>query len=296
MPFRPMLAAKVKRLEDLRYPLLASAKLDGIRATMSDGTLFSRTMKPIPNRAIQKYFGELSSMLNYLDGELIIGEHNTHVYRRTVSGVMSHEGDPMPDLTWYVFDQCRTVEPFHLRLARAAMRITGAHSSTAVRVLNHHSVNTPEQVLSMHEAMVAQGHEGLILRDPEGLYKQGRSTPAEQGMIKVKMFSDSEAVVLNVVELMHNDNEATTSEIGLTKRSSHKANKRHSGMMGALQVRDIHTGVEFEIGTGFTEADRRELWVAPPIGNLVKYKYFAYGVKDKPRHPVFLGFRSPIDL
>jgi len=151
-------------------------------------------------------------------------------------------------------------------------------------------------VLSMHEAMVAQGHEGLILRDPEGLYKQGRSTPAEQGMIKVKMFSDSEAVVLNVVELMHNDNEATTSEIGLTKRSSHKANKRHSGMMGALQVRDIHTGVEFEIGTGFTEADRRELWVAPPIGNLVKYKYFAYGVKDKPRHPVFLGFRSPIDL
>jgi DNA ligase-1 len=56
------------------------------------------------------------------------------------------------------------------------------------------------------------------------------------------------------------------------------------------------TGVEFEIGTGFTEADRRELWVAPPIGNLVKYKYFAYGVKDKPRHPVFLGFRSPIDL
>ena len=147
--------------------------------------------------------------------------------------------------------------------------------------------------MASHEAMVAQGHEGLVLRDPEGLYKQGRSTLGEQGMIKVKMFSDSEAMILDTVELMHNDNEATVSEIGLTKRSSHKANKRASGMMGALQVRDIHSGVGFEIGTGFTEAERRAHW---PLGAIVKYKFFAYGVKDKPRHPVFLGFRDPIDL
>ena len=296
MPFRPMLAAKVKRLEDLRYPLLASAKLDGIRATMSDGKLFSRTMKPIPNRAVQKYFSEIASLVNCLDGELLVGAHDNNVYRRTVSAVMSHDGDPMPDLVWWIFDQVRTAETFEERLSRAAQRIYGKHDCTAVKILNHKYVHTPEEVLAHHAKMIDQGHEGLVLRDPEGLYKQGRSTLNEQGMIKVKMFSDSEAVVLNVVELMHNDNEATTSEIGLTKRSSHKANKRHSGMMGALQVRDCVTGVEFEIGTGFTEADRRELWVAPPIGNLVKYKYFAYGVKDKPRHPVFLGFRSPIDL
>jgi DNA ligase-1 len=32
------------------------------------------------------------------------------------------------------------------------------------------------------------------------------------------------------------------------------------------------------------------------IGKLVKYKYFAIGVKDAPRHPVFLGFRSKLDF
>ena len=296
MPFRPMLAAKAARLEDLRYPLLASAKLDGVRATFSDGKLFSRSMKPIPNRAIQKYFSELASVVNCLDGELLVGAHDNNVYRRTMSAVMSHDGDPMPDLVWWIFDQVRTNEPFEERLSRAAQRIYGKHDCTAVKILNHKYVHTPEEVLAHHAKMIDQGHEGLVLRDPQGQYKQGRSTLNEQGMIKVKVFNDSEAVVLGVVELMHNDNEQTVSEIGLSKRSSHKANKRGGGVMGALQVRDLKTGVEFEIGTGFTDADRLAMWVHPPVGELVKYKYFAYGVKDKPRHPVFLGYRAKIDL
>jgi DNA ligase-1 len=56
-------------------------------------------------------------------------------------------------------------------------------------------------------------------------------------------------------------------------------------------VRDWKTGVEFHVGTGFTAADRALMWAKPPIGETVKYKFFPVGVKDKPRHPVFLGFR-----
>ena len=56
------------------------------------------------------------------------------------------------------------------------------------------------------------------------------------------------------------------------------------------------TGVEFEIGTGFTAAEREALWLAPPIGKIVKYKFFPVGVKDRPRHPVFLGFREAEDM
>jgi len=296
MTFRPMLAAKAPRLEDLRYPLLASAKLDGIRATMHDGQLFSRSMKPIPNRAVQAYFSQLHEMCNYMDGELIVGKHDNNVYRRTMSAIMTHDGNPMPDVTWYIFDQARTVEPFKDRWARVGKRIMGNHTATAVVRLCHEVMDGPEDVLRYHAEVVAAGHEGLVLRDPAGLYKQGRSTLAEQGMIKVKMFSDSEAVVTSMVELMHNDNPQEVNEIGTMKRSSHKANKRHSGMMGALEVRDIKTGVCFEIGTGFTQAERIEMWAVPPIGMTVKYKFFAYGVKDRPRHPVFLGFRALPDL
>jgi len=296
MPFRPMLAAKAPKLEDLRYPLLASAKLDGVRATFSDGTLFSRAMKPIPNRAIQAYFKEIASSVNCLDGELIIGAHDNDVYRRTVSGVMSHEGDPMPDLVWWVFDQVRTSDGFAERLAHIQKRLGGAHTCTAVRALSHVEVHGPDDVAELHQTMINEGFEGLVLRDPRGAYKQGRSTLNEQGMVKVKMFQDSEAVVLGVLELLHNDNPQAVSEIGTMKRSSHKANKRASGRMGALSVRDNLTGVAFEIGTGFSDADRRAMWVEPPVGKIAKYKFFAGGVKDKPRFPVFLGWRSPMDI
>ena len=68
--------------------------------------------------------------------------------------------------------------------------------------------------------------------------------------------------------------------------------------LGALIVKDIKTQVEFSIGTGFDESLRKELWDNKEdiIGKVVKYKFFAYGAVDKPRHPVFLGFRDKKDM
>ena len=115
-------------------------------------------------------------------------------------------------------------------------------------------------------------------------------------LLKLKRFTDSEAVILDVVEEMANMNEATVDERGYTKRSSHQDNKVGKGRMGALLVRDLTTGVEFQIGTGFDAADRAEFWEQDMRGKIVKYKSFSIGVKDKPRFPSFLGLRSEIDL
>lgn len=113
----------------------------------------------------------------------------------------------------------------------------------------------------------------------------------------------AEAVVLGVTELMHNGNEAKTNALGHTERSHKKEGLSGSGVMGTLQVRDIKTGVEFEIGTGFTAAERQDIWrryhSARPFkepGWMCKYKHFPSGAKDKPRHPVFLGWRDNRDL
>jgi len=287
--FRPMLAATAKDLTALRYPLLASYKLDGIRAVMRDGVLMSRSMKPIPNRAVQEYFQRPT--LENFDGELIVGKHDNDVYRRTMSAVMSVHGDPTMDIQWFLFDKV-SPEMYTFR-SKQVWNVT-AHNPRVTPLL-HVWVKNADEVMAYHQQALADGYEGLILRDPAGRYKQGRSTLNEQGMLKVKMFDDSEAEILGFVELMHNANEATVSEIGLTKRSSHKANKVGTGKMGALKVRDIKTGVEFEIGTGFTDFDRCSQW-EHHIGKIVKYKFFPGGVKDKPRFPVFLGFRVAEDL
>jgi DNA ligase-1 len=68
--------------------------------------------------------------------------------------------------------------------------------------------------------------------------------------------------------------------------------------LGALVVRDLKTGVVFNIGTGFTAADRLEMWKnrANLLDKIVTYEYLPIGVKDKPRHPCFKGFRIEADL
>ncbi len=70
--FKPMLACEVD-LDKLRFPLLASAKLDGVRAIVRDGVVYSRSNKPIPNKFVQQQFKHLE----HFDGELIVGFANS---------------------------------------------------------------------------------------------------------------------------------------------------------------------------------------------------------------------------
>jgi DNA ligase 1 len=100
---------------------------------------------------------------------------------------------------------------------------------------------------------------------------------------------------------MHNDNVATVDERGYTKRSSHQENKVGTDTLGALVVKGVNgpfEGVEFNIGTGFDDRLRKEIWSKRDyyLRSIVKYKFFAVGVKDAPRHPVFLGFRNAMDV
>jgi len=138
-----------------------------------------------------------------------------------------------------------------------------------------------------------------MLRLPNGPYKQNRSTLKEGYLVKVKRFHDAEAIVLDWEPLMRNFNEQESDERGYAKRSHVSANKEADELVGSLLVRCLETGQEFNIGSGFTEDQRRAAWAerANLINRIVKYKHFAVtGVKDKPRIPIFLGFRSPIDL
>lgn len=286
--FKPMLAAPAD-FKLLEYPLYASPKLDGIRAVVLGGRVVTRKLLDVPNRFVREQLSRLA--YEGLDGELILGNPTDHdVYRRTNSAVMSHDGEP--EFTLYTFDD-HTIKsaPFYHRLdtVRRRTELFGPR----IVAHEHKRIEDEAQLLAYEAEQVAAGYEGLILRKFEGAYKYGRSTAREQGMLKVKRFEDSEAMVIGVVEEMFNGNEAEKDNLGRTKRSKAKAGLVGKGTMGALQVRDTKTAVEFELGTGFTAADRADAW---PLGTVVKYKFFPVGVKDKPRHPVYLGRRHPADM
>lgn len=284
--FKPMLASDAD-LDNLRFPLLASAKLDGVRAIVINGVVMSRSLKPIPNAFVQARFKHLE----HFDGELIVGEPTSHtVYRDTVSGVMSRDGEP--DVQFFVFDHIEN--PTHSYSDRARNLKLGRKDRAVIHA--QHVVTCHDTLLTLEEEKLDQGYEGLILRDPTHPYKFGRSTAKEGTLLKLKRFVDDEAEVIGFEERMHNGNEATVSELGRTKRSSHKANKSGRGDLGSLVVR-IAGGVEFNIGTGFTDAERSTIWNNRDhyLGQLVKFKSFPVGVKKAPRHPVFLGWRDRRD-
>lgn len=298
--FKPMLAA-VADLDKITYPILASHKLDGIRCIVRDGKPMSRSMKEIPNRFVQQMFAALPRECEGFDGELIVGDPTAKdCYQKTVSGVMSEDGEP--DFRFYVFDiVAKGSVTFEARLFNAYLKHNTCKADWIVLHAHWQIDNRQELDIIEHRALI-EGYEGLILRDPNGLYKQGRSTIKQGGMLKVKRFQDAEAVIIGFEELQHNDNEAFKDELGHTKRSSHQENKVAMNTLGALVVSPSKDqpfyGVSFKLGTGFDQALRKKIWDDRDqyVGKLVKYKYFDVGVKDAPRHPVFLGFRDPIDI
>jgi DNA ligase-1 len=295
---KPMLAAAVDDLSRLRYPLLASPKLDGIRCVVFGGVAMSRSMKPIPNKHVQKLLS-FSSSWEGLDGELIVGDPTAKdCFQRTSSGVMSIEGEP--DFVYHVFDKWQhrisaKEDQFRHRLKLASHVVRNSPIAT---VVTHVQLMNEAALLSYEASKLTAGYEGIMLRDPAGEYKQGRSTLKEGGLIKLKRFEDSEAEVIGYVCLMHNANEAATNELGYKERSSKQSGKVPTFQLGSLQCRDLKTKVEFDLGTGFTSGQRRDLWVGRGKlkGKLVKYKFQPTGVKDKPRFPVFIGFRDARDL
>jgi DNA ligase-1 len=295
--FKPMLSATHETGGQLTFPVIVSPKLDGIRCVIREGQALSRSLKPIANKALRELLSH--PLLEGLDGELISGsETDETAFNSTTRSVMSHEGET-GQIRFHVFDDFTSpLLPFRQRLQIATERVSSLRDEFPLTIVQHWLVNSLEELNSTYEMFLERGYEGLMIRDPNGLYKYGRSTAKEGGLLKMKPWVDSEAEILGFDELERNHNEAKLDELGHTKRSTSKEGKVAGGTLGALHVRDIHSGQEFSIGGGYTAAKRDELWSEKDslVGRIVKYKSVIIGVKDAPRFPVFIGFRDIRDL
>lgn len=302
---RPMLAEtiEVSDFNKLNYPVLASVKLDGIRCIATNEGAYSRSGKLIPNKFIQKYITDV--MINLcnetkqdiiLDGELLVGE----TFQSCTSGIMSFEGEP--NFTYNVFD-CVIDYQFDLEAINRAIntnRILQQTKSFRFMLLPQ-MVMTDIKLLEQHyNFCILKGYEGIIVRGYNSPYKQGRSTKKEQYLLKVKPFETAEAMITDLVEKEHNNNEKEIDELGFTKRSSAKDGMVGMNTLGAFVCMDIKTNVKFNIGTGLGLNDelRSKIWnnQRDYIGKIITYKTQKIGTLDKPRIPVFIGFRDKEDM
>lgn len=288
---KPMLAVAVKNVADIKFPVLATPKLDGIRCIKVNGQALSRKFKPIPNHHIRNLIEEVCP--DGFDGEIMAGK----TFNECQSLVMSEDGEP--DFRYVVFDY-------------VAGELTDGYSKRIDWLQNWMEHWQLEWTVPLYPVLIqdiaeldayeakclADGYEGVMLRLPSGPYKCNRSTLKEGYLLKLKRFADAEAKIIGFEELMHNNNPAEIGELGQTKRSHKKENLVPANMMGVMLVKDIKTGVEFGLGTGFTAEQRRAYWLAKEllIGKTITYTYQESGMKDKPRFPSFKGFRHEDDM
>jgi DNA ligase-1 len=160
------------------------------------------------------------------------------------------------------------------------------------------SVADEEALLEYEKKNLELGFEGIMVRDADSKYKFGRSGKKKPEIMKVKRFTDAEYEVIGYVQEYENQNEAITNELGRTARSTSKEGLVPKNSLGALILKDATTGNTFNCGGGFTKQQREDYWLTRDslIGKLAKVKYFAIGVVDVPRFPVWLGFRDKDDM
>ena len=289
---QPLLATAIESWDDVKLPVFASPKLDGIRCLTDVIKAKTRSWKEVPNVYAQDKMSAFG--LHRFDGELIVGDPtDPHCYNHTSSGIMSRGGTP--DFTLWVFDTWGTDPsmPFHYRLEVIRTFIL-AHQNPRLKLLEQRWIDNLAELQAYEAQKVAEGFEGIMIRDPEGVYKYGRSTVKEGILNKVKRFVDSEATVVGYKEGLTNANEATEDAFGRTERSSHKDNMVPRDTLGALILKHSDFEDTFDCGSGFDDVQRAEAW-AERFGNLIgrtaTFKYQASGMKDKPRFPIFKGWR-----
>ena len=188
MPYKPMLASHCTDTSKLRFPVLVSKKLDGIRATVQGGRLLSRSLKPIANTYVQTRF---SGLPEGLDGELIVGEPCApDAYRKTTSIVMSDD-KPAGDVQFWIFDSFMVDTPFTTRneIVKAAV----ARGFVGVRLVQQTLIQNTDELDAYEADALADGHEGVMVRSLDGPYKTGRSSEREAYLLKLKRFADTEA-------------------------------------------------------------------------------------------------------
>jgi DNA ligase 1 len=291
--FKPQLCPNDQvDLTTLTYPMLASTKLDGIRAIFKGGELYSRSLKTLPNENLHekfKHLKEFSKKHNViLDGELFC----TSVPFNALSGIIRSDNQKLPDdLKFWCFDLLTDENGSFEERYRQYKTLW--HLSDVV-CCEQTLVFSAEDVTKMFDTALLRGYEGLILRNPHSKYKFGRATIKENIAYKVKPFQSFDSEITGVIQATEarEGSERTVDELGYSRTSKKKDDRVLIEKACAFEV--VYEGTALHVSLAMTDLEKEEVWKNRKqyIGRIIEWKGMLVGSKDVPRHPVFLRFRG----
>lgn len=239
-----------------------SEKLDGVRAYWDGHRCFwSRNGNPF------KVPAEVAAMMPLgmaLDGELWMGRGTF----QQMNGFLKRKDTTATE--WYarnirfmVFDA-----PFADGNYEARMAAVRSHLgyNMFVELVRSERVTDHSAMRERARAVAEAGGEGLMLREPHGVYRPERTCD----LLKVvdKLFT--EAMVIG-----HNKGEG-----------------RLANAIGSLQCK-LRSGKTFAVGSGLIEVERHN---PPALGKIIVVQYKGYTESGAPRQPTYKGECTRVDV
>jgi DNA ligase-1 len=195
----PMLAHDYhKRGKSIVFPAFVQAKLDGVRSIFHNGILSSRMGKPFSG--LEHITGELGAATAeglILDGEVYSNKLPFQQFVGLVKKKKFTEADKaqLKQVSLWVYD-CVNDKPFEERLAMLKA-FFAKHKFAHVNLLPTEEAAAAADLKKFHDAYVADGYEGLIVRNKKGAYHLATRSADLQ---KYKEFEDDEYEVVGFTE------------------------------------------------------------------------------------------------
>lgn len=278
----PMLAHKFSEQgHKIKYPALAQPKLDGHRclAVYKDGkfSLWSRSRKPITSMPHIIKALEESGCCHSLDGELYNHDYHNN-FEQLSSYIRVEEPQEGCEIVQYhIYDAPENMGPNKNRNEYLQLDVKEkVKKYPQLHIVETIKVNDEDELMDAFDHFIAQGYEGCMVRNMNGLYVNKRSYDLQ----KVKEFDDDEFMILGV-------------KVGTKGSMAGKA-------VFICDLSDQHSGnPEDDTFDCKMKGDMDELkkYADDPslvIGKILTVQFQGYTKYGKPRFPVGLRFREDI--
>jgi hypothetical protein len=286
-----------KLVDKINFPAYAQMKMDGMRfnAIVRSGKVEfrSRNGKQIHLLGnLEKEFAALAGDIDCVfDGELLVMLEGDHQFadRQTGNGILNKANKgtisaeqaalvhaTVWDLIPYVaFVDGYCLTPYSKRFSTLE-QIVNKQKSEGKKIWTVTStiVETLEQAQEIFQGYLADGYEGIILKDGSGEWEDKRS----KTQIKFKGELECDLKIVAVEE----------------------GKGKAVGMLGAIICESADGIVKVNVGSGFSDAQRKQYWKEDLVDKIVAVKYNAR-IKNKTGEeslflPVFIELRDDKDV
>lgn len=286
-----------KLVDKIKFPAYAQMKMDGMRfnAIVRDGKVEfrSRNGKQILLLGnLEAEFAALAGSIDCVfDGELLVMDDMTMQFadRQTGNGILNKANKgtisaedaakvhaTVWDLIPYVqFTDGYCQTPYAKRFSTLE-QIVNKQKSEGKKIWTVTStiVQTLEEAQDIFQGYLAEGFEGIILKDGVGVWEDKRS----KTQIKFKGELECDLKIVAVEE----------------------GKGKAVGMLGAIICESADGIVKVNVGSGFNDAQRKQYWKENLVDKIVAVKYNAR-IKNKSGEeslflPVFIELRDDKDV